>query len=122
MVGGFRLTTNNRMEIIAAIVALEALPCKCIVTMYSDSRYLVDAITKGWAKRWRSKGWKRNRKEKALNADLWQRLLGLCDIHEVEFKWVEGHASSHENLRCDQLAEGVARSENLPIDTGYEKE
>lgn len=122
LAGGFRLSTNNRMEIMAAIVALEALSYKCNVTMYSDSRYLVDAIMRGRAKRWQSKGWKRNRKEKALNADLWQRLLGLCDIHEVEFKWIEGHASSRENLRCDQLAEGAARSANLPIDTGYENE
>ncbi len=122
LAGGYRLTTNNRMEIMAAIAALEALTHKCRVTLYSDSRYLADAVMKGWAKRWQSNGWKRNRKEKALNADLWERLLGLCDRHEVELSWVKGHASSPENARCDQMAEAAARKASLPVDSGFENE
>ncbi|OFY46791.1 MAG: ribonuclease HI [Bacteroidetes bacterium RBG_13_44_24] len=122
LAGGHRFTTNNRMEIMAAIVTLETLSHKCKVTIYSDSRYLVDTVMKGWAKRWQSNGWKRNRKEKALNADLWERLLKLCDRHEVEFEWVRGHASSPENARCDQMAEAAARKANLPVDNGFENE
>lgn len=109
--GGFRLTTNNRMEIMAAIVGLEALESKSVVTLYSDSKYLVDSITLGWAKRWRSNGWMRNAKERALNPDLWERLLNLCSQHEVEFRWVKGHASNKENNRCDLLSVQAARAE-----------
>jgi ribonuclease HI len=117
--GGFSNTTNNRMEIMAAIVALEELKEKCKVIVYSDSQYLVNAIMKGWALRWKSNGWMRNKKEKALNPDLWERLLGLCARHEVEFSWVRGHEGHLENERCDQLAREAASGTGLPIDKGY---
>lgn len=119
--GGYRLTTNNRMEIMAAIAGLRALKSPCVVTLYTDSQYLCNSIAKGWAKRWRANSWKRNKKGKALNADLWEQLLDICDQHQVEFVWVEGHAGDPENERCDQLAAAAARGENLPPDTGYEQ-
>jgi len=119
MSGGFSLTTNNRMEIMAAIVALETLKEKAKVVIYSDSRYLVDAMMKGWAKKWKANNWMRTRKDRAINPDLWDRLLRLCDLHEVEFRWVRGHDSQTENEWCDQLAEAAAHQPDLPIDGGY---
>jgi len=119
--GGFRKTTNNRMEIMAAIVGLEALKEKCKIKLYSDSAYLVKAMSEGWAERWRAHGWMRNKKERALNPDLWERLLQLCEHHEVEFTWIKGHAVSSENVRCDELAMQAAQQSNLPVDDGYEK-
>ncbi|WP_286975888.1 ribonuclease HI [Acetomicrobium sp. UBA5826] len=118
--GGFRLTTNNRMEIYAAIAGLSALKCRCKVKLYTDSRYLADAMNKGWVKRWKANGWMRNKKERALNVDLWEQLLCLCEKHEVEFLWVRGHDGNVENERCDELSTTAARGENLPIDQGYE--
>ncbi|MBX9622424.1 MAG: ribonuclease HI [Gemmataceae bacterium] len=118
--GGRHLTTSNRMEMLAAIAALEALTRPCRVTVNSDSRYLVDAVMKGSAVRWRAAGWKRNRKESAVNTDLWARLLDLCAVHEVEFVWVRGHAGDPENERCDRLAEAAAREPGWPTDEGYE--
>jgi ribonuclease HI len=118
--GGFRLTTNNRMEITAAIVGLESVPPKCSITLYSDSQYLVKAINEGWAVRWRSKNWMRTSKDKALNPDLWARLLKLCEEREVEFRWVRGHNGHSQNERCDQLANTAAKRGNLPVDKGYE--
>ena len=103
--GGYRRTTNNRMELLAAIVGLEALKERCEVTLYTDSAYLVNAINEGWAQRWRAHGWMRNKNEPALNPDLWERLLRLCEQHEVHFVWVKGHAGHPENERCDQLAQ-----------------
>jgi ribonuclease HI len=117
--GGYRETTNNRMELMAAIVGLKTLKEKCEATLYSDSEYLVKAMTKGWAKRWRQNNWRRNRKEKALNPDLWEQLLQLYEYHQVEFKWVKGHAKSAENNRCDELALEAAQQSNLPVDEGY---
>ena len=111
--GGFSNTTNNRMEIMAAIFTLESLKEKCKVVVYSDSQYLVNAIMKGWALRWKSNGWMRNKKEKALNPDLWERLLALCVRHEVEFEWIRGHEGHPENERCDQLAVAASSAENL---------
>lgn len=120
--GGRRRTTNNRMEILAAIAGLEALNRPCRVTLFSDSRYLVDAMTEGWALRWRANGWKRNRKERAVNTDLWGRLLDLCQTHEVEFRWVQGHAGDTENERCDALSGSAAAVAGLPADTEYEEQ
>ncbi len=117
---GYRLTTNNRMEILAAIVGLEALTEKSRVTIYTDSQYLSNAVEKGWARKWKANGWKRNKKEKALNPDLWERLLHLCDFHEVDFKWVRGHAGNSENERCDQLATGASHQSTLMVDEEYE--
>ena len=117
--GGFRNTTNNRMEVLAAIVGLGDLDEKSTVTLYSDSQYLVNAVEKGWAKKWRANGWMRNKKEPALNPDLWARLLDLVEGHQVEFRWVRGHSGDPENERCDQLATGAARGRDLSVDTGY---
>lgn len=118
--GGFRRTTNNRMELYAAIRALEELKEPCRVTLHSDSKYLVDAMALGWAKRWRARGWMRNSKDRALNPDLWERLLKLCDYHRAEFRWVKGHAGDPNNERCDQLSYAAIRQPNLPPDEGYE--
>ena len=107
---GYRQTTNNRMELLSVIIGLEALKEACRVALYSDSRYVIDAIQKGWAVKWRINGWMRNKKEAALNADLWERLLGLLEKHQVTCHWVKGHAGDVENERCDALArEAIAR-------------
>ncbi|KAF5072968.1 Ribonuclease HI [anaerobic digester metagenome] len=118
--GGYRKTTNNRMEVLAVIKGLEALKEPCSVKLYSDSKYVVDAIEKGWAKKWRSQGWMRNNKEKASNVDLWERLLALLEIHQVSFIWVKGHADNPENERCDQLARAAIQKNTLENDENYE--
>lgn len=117
--GGFSMTTNNRMEIFAAIAGLEALKVPCRVRLHSDSRYLVNAMSLGWARRWRTNGWRRNKKEKALNADLWARLLTTCEKHVVEFVWVKGHAGHPENERVDKLSTLSLKQPDLPLDDGY---
>jgi len=119
--GGFCLTTNNRMEIFAAIAGLEALKFPCKVKLYSDSRYLVDAMTLGWVKKWQENGWWRTKKQKAINIDLWEKLLTLCDKHQVEFEWVKGHAGHRVNERCDVLSMEALKQSNLPTDEGYEQ-
>lgn len=118
--GGFRLTTNNRMEVYAAIAGLQALKEPCKVTLYSDSEYLVNAMTLGWVQRWKAKNWKRNKREKVLNVDMWEQLLTLCERHQVEFVWVKGHAGQPENERCDELSMNALRMEKLAVDKGYE--
>lgn len=119
---GYRHTTNNRMELLAAIVGLETIGEEgAQVTLYSDSRYVCDAMEKGWARRWRENGWKRNQREKALNPDLWERLLQLSERHRVTFRWVRGHAGDVENERCDSLSNRAARLEATEIDRGYEE-
>ena len=118
--GGFRLTTNNRMELMACIEGLKALKSRTTLALYSDSRYVVNGITKGWAEKWRLNGWMRTRTEAAENYDLWEQLLDLCDRHTVEFVWVKGHAGNRENERCDQLATEAAAQQNLPRDRVYE--
>ncbi len=102
--GGASNTTNNRMEMTAVISALEALKEPCNVDLYSDSKYIIDAITKGWAKKWQANNWIKSDKKKALNSDLWEKLLCLLEKHDVNFIWVKGHAGHPENERCDQLA------------------
>lgn len=102
--GGEPETTNNRMELTAVISALSALKEPCNVQLYSDSKYIIDAVTKGWAKSWKAKGWIKADKKPALNSDLWDTLLSLLDKHTVEFIWVKGHAGHPENERCDTLA------------------
>ena len=118
--GGFRRTTNNRMEILAVIAGLEELKQPCSVTVYSDSRYVVDAIEKGWARKWKANGWMRNKRERAINPDLWDRLLKAIDKHEVRFQWVRGHAGNAGNVRADRLAVAAANGPNLPRDEGFE--
>jgi len=106
--GGEKSTTNNRMELIAAIEGLKALKEPCLVTLYSDSQYLVNAINKGWLKNWEAKGWKKSDKSKVLNDDLWKTLSALLQTHTVEFVWVRGHDGHAYNERCDSLASGYA--------------
>ena len=117
--GGYRLTTNNRMEIMAAIVGLRSLKYPCAVTLYTDSQYVVNAMTKGWAKKWQANNWHRNKTEKAVNPDLWEQMLALCKEHEVTFRWVRGHAGNVENERCDRLAVTAAKQPDLEPDLGY---
>jgi ribonuclease HI len=119
--GGYRLTTNNRMELMACIMALRSLESDEPVELYCDSRYVVDSISKGWAKRWKSKRWKRDRDQPVENADLWAQLLELLDSHKVDFHWLAGHAGHKENERCDQLARKAARGKYLPVDVGYQR-
>ena len=118
--GGYRKTTNNRMEMMAAIVGLRALKQPCEITLYSDSRYVVQAMSEGWARRWRTKGWKRNATELAKNPDLWAEMLELSERHAVSYKWVKGHAGNLGNERCDALAVAAANQPNLPPDAAYE--
>lgn len=120
--GGFRLTTNNRMELTACIEALKRLRCKGPVILHSDSKYVVDGISKGWARRWRARGWMRTPTEKAKNADLWAQLLELIERNDVELRWVKGHAGITENERCDALVNQEQAKQGLPPDTVYEKE
>ena len=107
--GGEAMTTNNRMELMGVITALEALNRPCAVDLYTDSQYVVNAIEKGWARKWQANGWMRNKHDKALNPDLWQRLLDLLEIHQVTFHWVKGHAANPYNNRCDELAVAESR-------------
>ena len=113
---GFRLTTNNRMELLAVIVGLEAIKePKQIIMVYSDSKYVVDAINKGWVFEWEKKKYKKKK-----NPDLWKRFLLIYREHKVSLTWIKGHAGHAQNERCDQLAVVAANSNNLPIDIGYE--
>ncbi len=116
---GYRLTTNNRMELLGAIVGLEALKEPCEVELYSDSKYLVDAVSKGWVYGWRKKGWKKSDGKAALNVDLWKRLLELMEIHRVKLIWVKGHAGHPDNERCDQMAVAAYNSDRLIEDENY---
>ena len=102
--GGERSTTNNRMELTAVISALEALKEPCEVELYSDSKYVIDALSKGWAKAWRAKNWIKSDKKPALNPDLWEKLLSLTEKHEMHYHWVKGHADNEYNNRCDRMA------------------
>lgn len=106
--GGEPMTTNNRMELTAAIEALSCLKEPCEVILTSDSRYLIDGVTKGWAKSWRARGWRKADKSPALNPDLWGKLLDLLEIHKVTFVWVKGHEGHAYNERCDKLATDFA--------------
>jgi ribonuclease HI len=121
---GFRLTTNNRMEILGCIAGLQALREPCQVTIYSDSSYVVNTMTKSWALRWRKHGWKRRERngewKDALNPDLWAQMLDLCDRHCVLFQWVRGHSGNEGNERCDRLARAAAAATRLGIDAAYE--
>ena len=111
MSGGEKETTNNRMELMGVISALQALKEPCIVELWSDSKYVIDALDKGWAVGWRKKGWIKSDKKPALNVDLWEVLLELTERHEMHYHWVKGHADNPYNNRCDQLA--VAAREAL---------
>jgi ribonuclease HI len=115
--GGFRNTTNNRMELMGAIAALEALHEPCEAAIVTDSQYLVNAVEKRWVYEWKSRGWRKADKKRALNIDLWERLLPLLAKHRVTFKWVRGHAGHPENERCDSLAVAASQASGLPEDS-----
>jgi len=118
--GGYRLTTNNRMELMGCIVALRELEYRDKpVLLYSDSSYVVNGISKGWARNWQRRGWMKADKTPAMNPDLWQELLALTDELDVTFQWVRGHAGDPLNERCDQLAVAASHGEDLPEDEGY---
>ncbi len=118
--GGFRCTTNNRMEILAAIIGLEALNQPCEVTVISDSKYLVNAMTKGWAKQWKQWRWAKKGNKPLKNADLWKRLDDATQPHKITWKWVKGHAGNAHNECCDVLATKAADTLDNPIDQGYQ--
>jgi len=113
---GFRNTTNNRMELLAVISALEALKRPCDVTLISDSEYVINAIVKGWLVNWQRKGWRKADKKPVMNIDLWQRLLPKLEEHNIEFRWTKGHAGNPDNERCDELAVAASLLPNLPLD------
>ena len=118
--GGEPETTNNRMELTAVIRALEQLKEPCAVELWSDSKYVTDALTLGWAKGWQARGWRRADKKPALNPDLWAQLLALCEMHSVRCHWVKGHAENEKNNRCDQLA--VAESRRFLPEAAHDSE
>ncbi len=120
--GGFRLTTNNRMELMAAIAGLSALTEPARVTLFSDSQYLVNNYNQGFVEKWKAQGWKRDRKTPARNRDLWQELLTLFGIHSVTLRWVQGHSGQADNERCDFLAVQASQKSNLPPDVVFEQE
>ena len=110
------------MELLGAIVALETLKRSCRVILTTDSRYVVDGICEGWAAEWRANGWRRGKRRRALNSDLWERLLNVVELHNVSFIWVRGHDGHPENERCDHLANQAARGDELVVDVRYEQE
>lgn len=110
--GGESATTNNRMELTAVIEGLSALKEPCVVELYSDSKYVIDGLSKGWAVSWRKNGWKKADKKPALNPDLWEKLLELTEMHQLHYHWVKGHADNPKNNRCDQLAVAAAKMQN----------
>jgi ribonuclease HI len=116
---GYKKTTNNRMELRAIIAGLEQLKEKCSVVIYSDSKYIIDAVQKGWVLRWQKNGWSRDKNHKALNSDLWKKLLFLLAKHKVKFKWIRGHAGHPENERCDHLAVTAASANRLIEDIKF---
>lgn len=122
MSAGYRRTTNNRMELLAAITGLEALKYPCAVTLFTDSEYMANGITKGWAIKWRKNNWRKADKSPVANPDLWERLLQLCDKHEVKYSWVRGHTGDTENERCDALSVAAAKGAELLVDTEYERQ
>ncbi len=120
--GGFAKTTNNRMEILAALAGLEALKEPCSVTVISDSKYLVDTMDKGWIHGWKKKNWSRGSKKPLKNVDLWKRISKAVEGHQVSWRWVKGHAGQKENERCDELATNAADQRNNPVDEGFQPE
>ncbi|MBD3420816.1 MAG: ribonuclease HI [Chitinivibrionales bacterium] len=113
---GFRDTTNNRMEMLAVIVGLEQLKQPCEVTVVTDSQYVANAISQGWVLKWKANGWKRNKKDRAQNVDMWERYLKAANSHEITMQWVRGHNGHAYNERCDLLAVTAASQPDLPLD------
>jgi len=119
---GFKNTTNNRMELLGAIVGLESLKSSCNVILTSDSKYLIDAIQQKWLDNWIAKGWKTAGKKPVKNVDLWKRLKDVMDKHDIQFIWVKGHNGHEFNEICDKLAVAAYNSENLKDDTGFDND
>lgn len=117
--GAYQHTTNNRMELLAAISTLELLNEACEVTLHSDSKYLIDAMTKGWLRGWKSRGWVKSDRKPVLNRDLWQRLEKAAAGHSIKWNWVKGHAGNELNERCDELVHEAIDTGNLQVDQGY---
>ena len=117
---GYRLTTNNRMELRAAIAALEMLSEPCEVELHSDSKYLIDAVSKKWIAGWQKRGWQTAAKQPVKNQDLWLRLLAAIGGHKVDWRWVKGHAGHAENERCDELGNIAVKRKELLEDDGFE--
>ena len=120
--GGYALTTNNRMELLGVISALEALKRPCKVSVHSDSQYVVNAFNQHWVSGWLKRGWKNASKQPVKNVDLWKRLLAAMEPHDVTYVWVKGHAGHPENERCDALATAAADTPGLPADAGFSAE
>lgn len=121
IVQGYRWTTNNRMELMALILGLEALKYRCLVTVYSDSKYLLGAFQEKWIERWKVNGWRTRARTDVVNIDLWKRLDTLLSRHHPKFYWVKGHSGHPENSRCDELAVAAGQGDSLLIDREYEK-
>lgn len=117
---GFRLTTNNRMELRAAIAALDKLQEPCEVELHSDSKYLIDAVSKKWIEGWKKRGWQTADKKAVKNQDLWLELISAMTPHKIDWRWVKGHAGHAENERCDELANIAVKGRNLTVDIGFE--
>lgn len=117
--GGYRLTTNNRMELMGIIKSLEELKKPCIISLHSDSRYVVDALNKGWVRNWMKNNWKKSDGSPVKNVDLWKRLIELAKPHKISWIWVKGHAGNEFNSRCDRLAVLASMGDGLAADTGY---
>lgn len=118
---GFKLTTNNRMEILAVLEAFKCLKKPCDVVLCSDSKYVIDALQQGWATKWRTNGWMRTKHDRALNVDLWEPLLCEIEKHNVTYEWVKGHSGHPENEKCDLLAVSAYNGSDLKDDLGYIK-
>lgn len=118
---GYRRTTNNRMELLAGVTALEALKSPCQVKFVSDSLYVINAMKKGWIRGWKTRGWQTAGKKPVKNVELWKRLDTAAAPHRVDWTWIRGHAGHRENERCDELAVVAARAKDLLVDTGFEQ-
>lgn len=118
--GGYRTTTNNRMELMGIIKSLGELKRPCIIQLYSDSRYIVDAMTKGWVANWIKNNWRRSDGSPAKNVDLWKRIIELSRPHRITWIWVKGHSDNELNSRCDQLAVQASKGEDLEVDSVFE--
>lgn len=118
---GYRRTTNNRMELLAGVVALESLKSPCRVKFLSDSRYVINAMSKGWLRGWKARGWLTANKQPVKNEELWKRLDAAAAAHKVDWTWIRGHAGHRENERCDELAVAAAQASGLLEDTGFEQ-